>query len=216
MEYLTTILEEPSYLAKKCECDVINYYCYCDGEDKLLDELKQIDRNNFKFKYCIFNVAVCYGHLNIVKWMRLNSLVRHWDTYTCDYAARNGHLNILIWLRSQEPPCFWDENTIKCASKNNHLDIIKWLYTQNPPCPSTISTYDQIIKYGYFNIFKWLIDNNIINDDTILYVNRYCEIHIHCLKYLFEINRIDMLNVIQNEINLQQIQRMKILMSGVF
>jgi len=61
----------------------------------------------------------------------------------------------------------------------------------------------------YFSIckgVKWLIDNDA-------HINPiYSEINIHCLEYLFAINKTYM---IKNEINLQQIERLKILASGV-
>ena len=49
------------------------------------------------------NMAAQYGHLNILKWMKENSLPLP-NQQGANWAARNGRLNVLEWLASQNPP----------------------------------------------------------------------------------------------------------------
>jgi len=165
------------------------YYCYCDGENVLLDKLKAIGANNLK-PYTHYGAAR-NGHLNVLKWLYLHSV-----SFILNKNDPHDKNDRRVWC-----------NICLCAASNNHLNILKWVHSQN----KLFTLFDvNPVPYDHLNIYKWLI-----KEYECIIMNRedMWEINIHCLEYLFEINKTDM---IKNKINLQQIERLKILASGVF
>lgn len=61
MEYPTDIYY------RSCKCNKIDYYCYCDGEDILLNKLKEIGIYNLKHN--VYTFALLNNHLDIAKWL---------------------------------------------------------------------------------------------------------------------------------------------------
>jgi len=191
---------------KVCKCNLTDYYCYCYGENALLDYLKIIGAKNLNSSVYVcaaqcghlevlkWMYSECYplgiyahgyyaiinGHLNIVKWLETKYLLRLESSDLCHLAAKHNQLNILIWLRTQNPPYYWDRLTCLNAAENGHLEILKWSINKNAP-----------VNFNNFEAY---------------------EIEMSCLKYLFEINKIA---TICNTKNLQQIKILKVLMSGV-
>lgn len=137
-----------------CKCNTYNYYCFCDGEDKLLEKLKNPKNGIISVMYNIEHYAIEYGHSNILKWL-----------HSINY---------------------FNYNNIKLS----HLFCIAILD-----------------RYFNINVVKWFLDN------ISMCYGPYCKIPFRGIEYLFIINKI---NLITNEINLQQIERLKILASGVF
>jgi len=158
-----------------CKCNLIYYYCFCDGENALLDKLKVIGVCNLKIR-SIVDCAITNGHLNVLKWLQSHTS-RYFDQNKPMFAIQSGQLDVLKWLHSHTL-CYLDEFMCECAA-----------------------------LYGYLKILKWLVNNNAPFEPT------YYEINIHCLKYLFTINKT---YYIKHNKNLQQIERLKILASGVF
>lgn len=187
MTYLTTNFKKSSHPVKKCKCDVINYYCHCDGEDKLLDKLKLI--NVKKLKLFDFYFATKYNHLNVLKWLNTQQVIyrhliipySHLLYNSLTIAAQKGYLNILKWMFDIYPNGF-----------NHHL-------YKDAMCHG----------HGHLDIVKWLV---YIKIPTNCYITHEIK-NIKIIEYFFEINKI---HIIRNKKNLQQIQRMKILISGVF
>ena len=52
--------------------------------------------------------AAWSGHLELLKWARLNGCP--WNEFTCSRAAFNGHLGLLKWARLNG--CPWNEEEI--------------------------------------------------------------------------------------------------------
>ena len=50
--------------------------------------------------------AAYNGHLEVLKWARLNGC--NWNSNTCINAAQNGHLEILKWFKENNCPCGGD------------------------------------------------------------------------------------------------------------
>ena len=53
----------------------------------------------------------------------------------CDEAAAAGHLEVLKWARLQKPPCPWDSSTCHVAAREGKLEVLQCTRTQEPPCP---------------------------------------------------------------------------------
>jgi len=170
---------------KTCKCYIFNCFCFCNDENALLDKLKELGIDNLKLHR--LSDAARNGHLNILKWFDLH------------------------WLPLQKFPSIWKQYVCGIAAQRGHLDILKWLHSQNQleyaiwPCAHALFS-------GYLDILKWLLDINWPTNINRLYPMKTFEINIHCLKYLFTINKTD---IIKRKINLQQIERLKILASGV-
>jgi hypothetical protein len=178
---------------KICECDLINYYCHCKGEDELLLRLQ-------KFK----------------KFKRLRIRRR-----TCCYAIQNGHFNILNWHETvKKKPCGYEDVHHILPTKSGNLDILKILYQQNKldfrnKYGNLCVLYKySIFKYAvwndYLHILKWLMKINVPKPI-------YCDymvvekIGMNCLKYLFEINEINETEDILNIENKKEIEYFKFL-----
>jgi hypothetical protein len=101
--------------------------------------------------------AACYGHLDVLKWMRAQNPPCPWNEWVCCYTAQNGHLDVLKWMRAQEPPCPWNEWACAYAARNGHLDVLKWMRAQNPPCPWNTWTCAYAAESdGHLDVLKWL------------------------------------------------------------
>jgi len=201
---------------KVCNCDLRNYYCHCDGEDKLLDELKEIGEHKLKKINVLFKHAIYNDHLKVFNWLYINYQSQSLDLSSITkYAVKNGKFNVLKWLYAQEilfhyceeddysnhNLCDFDywfcNNLFDYATANGHLNVLEWLHDMNPRCDWDYSQCIIAGRNGNLEILKWLINNN----KPVNFMDN--EIEISCLKYLFEINKIA---TIKNKINLQQIE----------
>jgi len=191
---------------KTCNCDLVNYYCFCNGEDKLLEELKIPKFTGVIYlKPNIDCYAIMNGHLNILKWLHSQNF--HLDFFSLEYAAMSGQMEILMWLHSLNFSDLLNGCVCSGAARHGHLNILIWLRSQNPPYPFNKYCCVNAAENGHLEVFKWLVNNNAPFKPT------FHEINIHCLEYLFIIEKT---HPIKNKINLQQIERLKILTSCVF
>ena len=135
-------------------------------------------------------LAVCAasksGHLDVVKWLRVQNPPCPWGEDVCSSAAGNGHLDVLQWARSQDPPCRWGTwilfgaaskghlavlqyalyqdpvplalTSLLCtqAAQDNQLEVLQWLRAQNPPCPWNTSVSLGAVSCDNFDVIKWL------------------------------------------------------------
>lgn len=74
-------------------------------------------------------MAAFYGHLDLVKHLKLN-LNCPWDLRACWMAAIKGHLKVIDWMRTQNPPCPWNYLTRNTAFTRRHFDIVQY-YDKN-------------------------------------------------------------------------------------
>jgi len=190
---------------KTCNCHLVHYYCFCNGENALLDELKLQTSNNIIMKDRVDVYAIVNGHFNILKW--LCSQYYPLSPWSLEYAAMTGHMEILKWLHSLNSSYLLKNDVCLSAAYNGHLEILIWLRSQNPSYPFNKHCCIFAAQKGHLEVLKWLLNNNAPFKPT------YDEINIHCLEYLFTIKKT---HAIKNEINLQQIKRLKILTSCVF
>ena len=117
----------------------------------------------------LLNCVVLNGHLDVLQWLRSQTLPCSWSERTCCDAAQGGHLEILQWLRSQTPPCPWSERTCDAAAKEGHLEILQWLRSQTPPCPWSESTCNAAAEGWHLEILQWLRSYaDVQNDATLL------------------------------------------------
>ena len=95
------------------------------------------------------NFAARAGHLEVLKWARLNGCP--WDESTCCHAAKGGHLKVLQWARCDGCPwneqcffaadqfatlqwaCPWDESTCAHAALKGHLEVLQWAWFNECP-----------------------------------------------------------------------------------
>ena len=71
--------------------------------------------------------------INILHWA-FNELGIS-KNFVCAAIANNGHLNVLKWARVQNPPCDWNDDVCRYATKYGHLNVLQYTRAQNPPCP---------------------------------------------------------------------------------
>jgi len=185
--------EQTTIVSKICKCPRnavtmnIVYYCYCDGQDMVLNFFKKHGFDN----NCI-RCAAWQGHLDILKYCIMKKQIDliedpHFFYDMCNLAAQGNHLNILKWLGSIQLPCYWNAAPYSTALEFDHLETIKWLISNNAPI---------------FLFFDW---------------PKYVDIDTQCLNLLFEINEINKIDKIKiNKTIVKQIKRMKILISGEF
>ena len=104
------------------------------------------------------------GHLDILKWARLNGI--HWDSHTCMEAAKNGHFDVLKWARSNG--CPWDRLTLAEAIQNDHKEIFEWALKNG--CPYDLTTVSEISAkwsdYELPKLLKELVESHNSNDSS--------------------------------------------------
>jgi len=190
---MDTLFEETT--SKHCKCHTYRYFCYCDGEDNLLEKIKNGDSiirheiyNDNENNICSY-AALC-GHLKILKWLRSQKPPYGYNIYTCAYAAKNGHLEVLKWLRSQNPPCKWNHQTMHYAAENGQLDVIKWILEQHSPCKWSAYTTECAAKNGHLEVIKWMLSQpKPCGIDVNSYYLAGINGHINVLKYLIGKNK---------------------------
>jgi hypothetical protein len=99
------------------------------------------------------------GHLETLKWARLNGC--RWSFDTCHQAALGGHLEVLKWAK--EKGCPWDSQTCTHAAMGGHLEVIKWLRENG--CQWDAWTSLEVAWGGHFEVLKWAIDNGVPHTD---------------------------------------------------
>ena len=114
--------------------------------------------------------AVYEGHLDILKWLRMDNCrwyswkyilqrkkhkIFDWDLWTCAYAAKNGHLETLKWARTNG--CIWNSYTCAYAAQNGHLETLKWARVNG--CDWNSNTCANAAKNGHLEILKWAREN---------------------------------------------------------
>ncbi len=95
--------------------------------------------------------AARYGHLDLLKWLRLNNCP--WDEWTISQAVRGGRIDIVIWLH--EAGCPSDQNTCTSAVQMGHLDILKWLLANGYPY-DMITLLSTAKIYGHSQLVDYL------------------------------------------------------------
>ena len=136
-----------------------------------------VDRN--------LNVAVGYGHFDIVKWLIID-LNEKCDDCTLGYAAekddiktlcflhkhtshtfigqrtamfyaaRNGHLEILNWLNANHYKC--DHLAMNTAAANGQLEALQWLHANRREGCTERAMYMAAVN-GHLEVVQWLHAN---------------------------------------------------------
>ena len=106
------------------------------------------------FNSIIYSHAAINGHIEIIEWLKSLDPQCPWDDQIMSVAAANGQIETLKWLRSQGYP--WDKFICIRAARSGQLKTIQWLISQNPQCPLDDFVYSEAVKYGHFEIIKWL------------------------------------------------------------
>lgn len=108
-----------------CQCDTDKYYCYCDGEDKLLNTLNTIGIKNLKISQILPNMYDDDDYFKQDIYIKCKNFLNH--------AVNLGHLKILKWFKQQNI-YLWNryiKNIIYTADYINRLDVFKWLINDN-------------------------------------------------------------------------------------
>jgi len=223
---------------KYCNCNTLNYYCYCNGENDVLEKLKN---GKIEKPHLTHDSAVLNGHLGVLKWLYSQKTLYQWNNRISTLeaiAASDGHLHILKWIYQQNLSNSCHSSVIGHAAFNGHLKVLKWFYSQNLASIDNRSTHYYAITGGHIKTVKWLYeqllkkqDNFSIIHDLVVHAGcignltifkYYIEkskflllwfdynniIEMNCLKYLFEIN---MHKYITNKINLKQLKQFEMI-----
>lgn len=117
--------------------------------------------NSDIFKYItsdIYDNAIVYGHLSILKWLFSTLKVGH-SSNSLQIACKNGHLNIIEWILYTPCGNGIDSSGIyrglKSAAENGYLDIVKFI------CNNQLETLftealDLAAKNGHLDIIKFI------------------------------------------------------------
>ena len=152
--------------------------------------------------YGIIQATAQYGHLELLKWLVLDS-GQHIDVTDADnaairYAAENGHLDIVRWLveESGQPvdvtAC--ENYAIRFAAANGHFDIIRWIVKESGQDVNATDGISCAVRWaalkGNLKIARWLIEDSGLSADCRDYENWKLSPYRdndHTLKYLAHI-----------------------------
>jgi len=95
------------------------------------------------------------GHLEVLKWARVQLHNCPFDRWTCASAAEGGHLDVLKWLR--EVSCPWDAMTCQLAAAGGHLAVLQW--AREHDCPWDENTCHATAVGGHLEVLQWAVEN---------------------------------------------------------
>ena len=98
---------------------------------------------------CICMAAAGGGHLDTLKWLRVNGC--EWSEETCSFAALGGHLEVLEWARANG--CEWNAETCSCAALRGHLEVLEWARANG--CEWNQDTCTFAVLGGHLEVLKW-------------------------------------------------------------
>ncbi|CAN0276625.1 unnamed protein product, partial [Phaeothamnion confervicola] len=85
----------------------------------------------------LVGAAAAAGHLEVLKALHDDGLVRQPARIICHEAAGNGHVDVLAWARGAG--FRWSLDPSAWAARHGHIPVIKWLHA-NRCCWSLHST----------------------------------------------------------------------------
>jgi len=118
-----------------------------------LEILKWLRLNYYPWDKCCFMEATVESHFHILEWLRKNGCP--WNEEVCSVAASYGNLPVLQWLRKHK--CPWDEGTCNWAAMHGHLHVLQWSIENKCPFNRLICSYNATIG-NHVHISNWLRD----------------------------------------------------------
>ena len=143
-----------------------------------LEMLQWLRRNGCPWHESACAEAAFNGHLEMLQWARVNGCP--WSESTCSEAASNGHLEVLKWARANG--CLWDESTCTIAANNGHLKVLQWARTNG--CPWDESTCDLAVSNGHLEVLQWARANGCPWDESRMCERAASNGHLEVLKWL--------------------------------
>ena len=141
-----------SLYLKKYRCEAFVIACAKSGSLSALKWIGTKTRRRCVNKY-ICAYAAEGGHLEVLKWLRVNRYP--WDKITCTNAAFHGHLKLLQWARKNG--CPWDENTCSYSAFHGHLKLLQW--ARKNGCPWNEETCAFAAEGGHSELLEWAKKN---------------------------------------------------------
>lgn len=108
-----------------------------------LDTLKWAIANQCAVDETVMAQAATHGHLDVLKYLRVEQSCP-WDATTMEHAAYGGaHLEVLEWLR--ESGCEWGKS-FSDAAAGGHVAILEYLLDKG--CPWTEDATTKAAEHG--------------------------------------------------------------------
>jgi len=107
-------------------------------------------------------MAAGYGHLGVVKWLRLQGGGRNcvWMISMASRIAVNGHLEVLKYAIADG--CPWDETVCSSAAEGGHLEVLQWARENGctwgiirPGARNLIARHPEVSKWAKQNGCPW-------------------------------------------------------------
>ena len=104
------------------------------------------------------NLAASNAHLNILQWMKENSLPLP-DQWGAIMAIENNHLEILKWINEHDPS-LPNQRAANTAARDGQLEVLKWMKANNLPLPDKQAANKAAFN-GHLEVLKWMKENNL-------------------------------------------------------
>lgn len=116
-----------------------------------------------------FGMAIEYGHLHIMKWMK----ERGYNLNNSGYVyPKYLQLDILQWLFDNNVKLSFEVSIM--AASMARLDVLQWLHTTNQ---LHIYAFNGAVKSCHLHIMKWLVDMGYaFPNKTLYYAASYCNV----------------------------------------
>lgn len=128
-------------------------------------------KNTFQLMNVDFDFGLCCaclnGHINVVKWLLENNLVKNINMYfdgPFSTACLNGHIKIAKFLTTQSKYItydIFDYEIFHNACKTNKLNIVKWYCEFTVPQHIISIGLNYAFRYGSLSIIKFMYHNSI-------------------------------------------------------
>ncbi|KAL2911081.1 hypothetical protein HK105_209470 [Polyrhizophydium stewartii] len=116
------------------------------------------DLLDFKTPKHLTHMAARCGSIVILKYLVDERGIATLNAEHARLAVCFGHLEMLKWLAKRMPNGTWTAEVIDCAAYNNRLDCVKWLHAnRNEGC--TTDAMDLAAEWGHLGVVEFLHNN---------------------------------------------------------